>query len=327
MSAAKILLAICLFFSTIRIDAEPFRTVITGSVEVNTERPSGETVSAGINSSLLITLGAETRFFRGLEIEITAPQTWLAYRGSLVMELYNNISPNTPAGIADIEGSQIAFEPLPGRLQIIYQIPIRQSHGLRTTTSVTVPAGVVLPSAFPVLFRLMPVVKGLSEELENISFNIAVRPIFSDEGAVRLITRYPPQLGNRPFTLLIDDNVISNISEQVVLREGEHHLVILSDDYRNESRRFIVERTKVTDLIVELQDPTPVIFFEGPQNAQIFLDNVRIPGNHEPVKVEPGTHEVRFQVGDYTLSQTLNVQRGKTYRVALNIDLAIEEED
>jgi len=327
MSAATVLLAICLFLSSIRIDAQPFRTVVAGSVEVNTERPSGETVSAGINSALHIALGAETRFFRGLEIEITAPQTWLAYRNSLVMAIYNNISPQIPIGIADIDGSQIAFEPLPGRLQIIYHIPIRQSHGLRTTTSVTVPTGVVPHSTFPILFRLMPVIKGLSDELENLTFNIAVRPILSDEGAVRLITRYPPQFGNRPFTVLIDDIVINNISEQIILKEGEHHLVILSDDYRNESRRFIVERAKVTDLIVELQDTTPVVIFEGPQNAQIYLDNVRVSGNLDFVKVEPGTHEVRFQVGDYTVSQTLNAQRGKTYRVALNLGLAIEEED
>jgi len=327
MTATLIILALSLLFSSTRLGAESFRTVVEDSVVVNTEGPSADAVSIGINSSLLINIGAETRFIRGIEIEITAPQAWLAHQGSLVMAIYNNINPRTPDGIADIEGSQAAFEPLPGRLQIIYQIPVRQSHGLRTTTSVTVPASVILPSTFPILFRLIPVIKGLDEELENITFNLAVRPIFSDEGAVRLITRYPPQLRNRPFTVLIDDNLIGNISEQIVLREGEHHLVILSDDYRNESRRFVVERTRVTDLTIDLQDPTPIIIFEGPQNAQIYLDNVRVAGNREPISVEPGAREIRFQIGDYIVSRTLNVQRGKTYRVALNVDLTFQEED
>jgi hypothetical protein len=141
------------------------------------------------------------------------------------------------------------------------------------------------------------------------------------------VTRYPPQLSDKPFTVLIDDRVIGNISEQVVLREGEHHLVIVSDDYRNQSRRCVVERSKVTDLIIELEDPTPIIVFEAPQNAQIFLDNVRIPRNRESVTVEPGTHEVKFQVGDYTVTRTLNIQKGKTYRVALNVDLTIQEDE
>jgi hypothetical protein len=320
-------LAICLLFSSINLHSETFRTVVEGSIEVTPERLSGSSVSVGINSSVIINLGAEVRFLRGVEIEITAPQNWLPYRGSIVMSAYNNISPQTASGTADITGNRVAFDPLPSRLQIIYQIPIRQTHGLRTTTSVTVPAGITAPSTFPILFRLSPVIKGLPDEFEHIKFNLTARPILSDEGAVRLIPRYPPQLRDRPFTVLIDDNVISNLSEQIVLREGEHHLVILSDDYRNESRRFMVERAKVLDLIIELQDPTPIIIFEGPQNAQIFLNNVPVSRNREPVTVEPGTHEIRFQLNDYTVIRTLNVQRGKTYRVALAVDLTIHEED
>jgi hypothetical protein len=300
---------------------------VEDSIEVTHERPAGSSVAVGINSSVLINLGTETRFLRGVEIEVSSPQAWLLYPGSLVMSIYNDISPQTVSGTADIDGSRIAFDPLPGRRQIIYQIPVRQSHGLRTTTTTTVTAGVTLPSSFPILFRLSPVVKGLSSELENMTFNFTVRPIISDEGAVRLIPRYPPQLRGRPFTVLIDDNVINNISEQIVLREGEHHLVILSDDYRNESRRFIVERARVLDLIIDLQDPTPVIIFEGPQNSQVFLDNTPVSNNREPVTVEPGVHEVRFQIGDYTVIKTLNAQRGKTYRVSLTVDFTIYEED
>ena len=327
MSGLIIVIAICLLFTGINIGAETFRTVVEGSFEITPERPAGNSVSVGINSSVLINLNEETRFIRGIEIEITAPQGWLQHRGALVMAVYNNLTPVTAAGTADFDGNRIAFDPLPSRLQITYQIPIRQNHGLRTTTSVTVPAGIALPSTFPILFRLMPVVKGLSTEFENMKFNLTVRPVFSDEGAVRLIPRYPAQLRDRPFTVLINDNVVNDITEQVVLREGEYHLVISSDDYRNESRRFIVERTKVIDLIIELQDPTPIIIFEGPQNAQIYIDNTRVPRNRESVTVEPGLRQIRFQIGDYTVSQTLNVQRGKTYRIALDVGINIQEED
>jgi len=324
---AAILLSLCFVFFNVQLHAQPFRTTVEGSIEITPERPAGGSVTVGINSSVLISLGPESRFLRGVEIEITAPQAWLSYRGSLVIAAYNNLNPQTPVSISDVSGSQISLEPLASRLQIIYQLPIRQSHGLRTTTSINVLGGIALPSTFPVLLRLMPVIKGLNGELENMTFNLTARPILSDEGAVRLIFRYPPQLRNRPFTVLIDDNVISNISEQIILREGEHHLVILSDDYRNESRRFIVERAKATDLTVELTDTTPIIMFEGPQNAVIFLNNSRIPQNRTPVTVEPGSHEVKFQIGDYTVIQTINVQKGKTYRVSLTVDLTVQEED
>jgi len=326
MPKSKISLAVILFFSCFNLQAESFRTVVEGVVEISAGSADNAT-PIGINSAIIINLGAETRFLRGVEIEITAPQNWLPYRGSLGMYIYNNINPQTADGITDMDGRRIAFEPLPSRLRIIYQIPIRQNHGLRTTTSATVPTGVIQPSSFPIIFRLMQVTKGLPDDFENMSFNFTARPILSDEGAVRLIPRYPAQLRNKPFTVLIDDSVVQNISEQILLREGEHHLVILSEDYRNESRRFVVERSKVVDLTIELQDPTPIIVFEAPQNAQIYLDNNPIPRNRDPVTIDPGQHEVKFQVSDYTITRTLNIQRGKTYRVSLAVDLTIQEEE
>jgi hypothetical protein len=326
MPKTKLTLAVFLLFSCFNLQAESFRAVVEGMVEVSPSS-ADNAIPIGINSAVIINLGADIRFLKGVEIEISAPQGWLPYRGSIVMIMYNNINPQTADGIADMDGSRIAFEPLPSRLRIIYHIPIRQQHGLRATTSVIVPTGIVQPSSFPIMFRLMQISKGLPDEFENMSFNFTARPILSDEGAVRLIPRYPAQLRNRPFTVLIDDNVIPNISEQILLREGEHHLVILSEDYRNESRRFVVEKAKIVDLTIELLDPTPTIIFEGPQNAQIYLNNNLIPRNRESVTVEPGQHEVKFNVGDYTVVRNLNIQRGKTYRVSLSVDLTIHEEE
>jgi hypothetical protein len=321
------LFIIFLLFPVLYSGAESFRTRVEGRVEVTPARPSGNSVSVGIEGAVLIALGSESRFLRGIEIEITAPQAWLRYQGAIVMAMYSALNPQSPSGVADIDGTRIAYEPLPARLQIIYQIPVRQAHGLRTTTNITVPTGIIQPASFPILFRAIPAIKGLSDELENLAFSITARPIISDEGAVRIVPRYPPQLRNRPFTVLIDDNVVNNISEQLILKEGEHHLVVRSDDYRNESRRFVVERAKVIDLTIELQDPTPIVIFEAPENAQIFLNNRRITQGRDPITVEPGNHEIKFQIGDYTVIRTLTVQRGKTYRVALAVDVSVNEED
>jgi hypothetical protein len=326
MLKAKIAIVFFLLFPFLPLQAESFRTVVEGTVEIAVNS-ADNVFPIGINSAVIINLGAETRFLRGIEIEISAPQIWLPYRGSVIMTMYNSLNPQTAEGITDMDGSRIAFEPLPSRLRIIYHIPIRQQHGLRTTTSVTVPTAIIQPVSFPVMFRLMQVSKGLPDNFENMVFNFTARPILSDEGAVRLITHYPAQLRNRPFTVLIDDNIVTNISEQILLREGEHHLVILSEDYRNESRRFVVEKAKIVDLNIELQDPTPIIIFEGPQNAEIYLNNNLIQRSGESVTIEPGQHEVKFHVGDYTVTRILNIQRGKTYRVSLAVDLTINEED
>jgi len=326
MQTSTKLLAVLLLVPCFSLHAENFRTSVEGSLEVSLNSTEVN-LPIGINSSVIINLGEDARFMRGVEIEITAPQSWLPYRGSLLMMIYNNLNLSTAQGVSDIEGRRIVMDALPSRLRIVYHIPIRAQHGLRTSTSVTVPSSIIQPASFPILFRLTQASKGLPDEFEGITFNFTARPILSDEGAVRFIPRYPPQLRNRPFTVLIDDNVIPNISDQIMLKEGEHHLVILSEDYRNESRRFLVERAKIIDLTIELQDPTPILIFEGPQNSQIFLNNSPISRVKEPMTVEPGMHEVKFTVGDYTVIRSLNVQRGKTYRVSLAVDLTVQEED
>jgi hypothetical protein len=275
----------------------------------------------------VIRLDQDTRFVRGVEIELTAPEAYLDYYGSLAIVLYADLDTAPGPGAADLEARQISFEPIPNKIQTVYQIPIRDAHGLRTTPYSFVPTGVIEPGAFPLLFRIMPVIKGLREEIEAMVFQLRVKPVLSGEGAVRILHRYPEQLAGKPFVVLIDDAVVENPHEEQVLREGEHNLVVLSEDYRNESRRFMVERGKVLEVTVELQDPTPVITFEAPESALIYVDNRLLANTLKPYPVEPGRHEVKFQMSDYSIIRPLNARKGRTYHIALTVDLSISESE
>jgi hypothetical protein len=185
----------------------------------------------------------------------------------------------------------------------------------------------VPPESFPILFRILPLMKDLSEEIETMPFRLTVKPILSDEGGVRIVTRFPEQLPRRPFTALIDDEVVEQPGQIRLLKEGEHHLVIISNDYRNENHRFLIERGKILDLTITLKDTVPLIFFEAPENARIFFDNEQVDISLQPITAEPGLHNVRFQMSDYSIVKPLTIQRGKTYRVTLAVDVFISESD
>jgi hypothetical protein len=307
--------------------AESLRTLIAGNLEITLDKPGGVSIPLSYINSVVINLDQDVRFFRGIELELTVPQTYLDYYGSLAVVLYANLNFIPGPGAADVEARQISFEPIPNKIQTIYQIPIRNSHGLRTTPYISVPTGVIPPDAFPLLFRIMPVIKGLSEEFEDMVFQLHSKPLLSNEGAVKITTRYPEQLPGKPFVLLIDDRVIEKPEEEHILKEGEHHLVILSEDYRNESRRFMVERGKILDILVELQDPAPIIIFEAPENAQIYVDNELLTNTVKPYLLEPGRHEVKFQMSDYSIIRSVTVQKGKIYRVMLTVDITISENE
>jgi hypothetical protein len=319
-------IALSFFWAVFPVFAEEsFRTVIAGTVPVSQDNPEGASVPLFIADSALIVLDGEARFIRGVELELISPQNYLPHRGSLALAVYGDLNRAPEAGVADIRARQIFLEPIPNKIQAVYQIPIRQRHGLRTSPYVSV-LPVTLPFSFPLLFRVMPVIKGLADEIETLRFILTVKPILSDEGAVRVIFRYPHNLQDKPFTLLIDDELIDRPGEERVLREGQHSMVVLSNDYRNENRVFMVERGKILELSINLQDPAPLIIFEVPENAQVFFDNAPVdPG--EPLPVEPGAHEVRFQLSDYAVVKPLFVQKGKTYRVALSVDMTVSETD
>jgi hypothetical protein len=316
-----------LLLFAVSVTAEPLRINVAGTLEVSLENSEGVSLSLSYVDSALISLARETRFFRGIELELIAPQNYLAHRNSMAMALYGELRGVTGAGIMDIEAQQFGFEPLPNKIQTTYQIPLRSGHGLRTTPYVSIPTGIIDPALFPLLFRLMPVMKGLSDEFQFMQFRLVAKPILSEEGAVKIIPRFPEHLPDRPFAVYIDDEFIGRPQEERILKSGEHQLVILSDDYRGENRRFLVERGKIIDLVIELRDATPLIYFEAPADSLIFFDGTLLENHHSPHPAEPGFHEVKFQVSDYSIIRNIQIQRGKTYRVALAADLTVYEND
>jgi len=286
----------------------------------------GTTLPLSYNGCSVIVIEGDARFLRGIQIEITSQQSFLPYHDSLAAVVYDQLNRIPEPGIATVECRQIVQDTLPARIQITYQIPLREGHGLRTSPYVTVLTDVRSPSSFPILFRLMPV-KAVTNEVERMNFAVSVKPILSDEGALRINFRYPDGLRDRPMTVYINDELIRNPGEERFLKEGEYRLSIQSEDYRNQNTRFVIERAKTLDLVIELLDPRPRIIFEYPENARVYLDNVLLNNPRNPVPVEPGLHEIRIQISDYSIIRSLTVQRGKTYRIALSFSVEISEDN
>ena len=322
----KQVLIILLSLTTARLQGESVRASIVGIHRVSSSRQEGTTFSFSYNSSSVIQIEGDTRFLRGIEIELKAPQSFLPYHDSLAIAIYDELSRIPEPGVMTLECRRIGYDQLPAKIQTVYQIPLREGHGLRDSPYATVLTDVRSPSSFPILIRLMAV-KAIPNEVEKMDFTLNVKPILSDEGAFRIVFRYPEGLRNRPLTVYINDEAIRNPEEERLLKEGEYRLTIQSDDYRNQSHRFVIERGKNLDFTIELQDPRPRIIFEFPENARVYLDNVLLSNPRNTIPVEPGSHEVRFQISDYTIIRTLTVQRGKTYRIALSLGVEITEDN
>jgi hypothetical protein len=260
-----------------------------------------------------------------VELTLTVPQAYLAYKGGLAIGIYTGLETIPELGVSDVEVNRLLFEPLPNRIQTVYQIPIRENHGLKTTPYVTALNRIAV-SAFPLLIRITPTMKGMAEEIEKMRFILNAKPIMSNEGALNLSFRYPEQLYGKPFSLLIDDVLIEDVNEEMLLKEGSHHLVVVSEDFRNENRSFFIERGKTLFLTVELHDPTPILMFEGPENARVYIDGMLVNPS-KPLPVEPGHHEVKFLMSDYSIVRQITVRKGKTYKIVMTVAVDVSESD
>ncbi len=310
---------------SVNLMAESFRSVVAGSLIVSVKEPEGSSIDLSYVDSVVLGVSGDVRFIKGLELEIQAPPSLLRQRGSMAFSLYRKLTPEPVSGIGDYTAERIAFSLLPGKLQSVYQIPTRKEHGLRSSPYVSIVTTPIGLSDFPLLFRLQPVMKGLSEDLETGKFRLIARPVLSDEGALNLTLRYPEQLKDRPLTVLVDDEVIVDHQKPLILKEGEHAISIVSEDYRNESRTFVVERAKETDLTIELRDTTPLVRIEAPEGVTVLFDEEEVLVPDEAFPTTPGEHKVTFKVSDYTVSKPILVIKGRSYRVGLSIDVSVTE--
>ncbi len=328
---ALVLIFAVLCTGVLRLGAEELRTVIAGQAVISAEVPDGVRLSMGYADAVAITVARESPFIQGVEIELKSPQAALALPGALAYELWRRVEPLPDKNRFAYEGNRILVQPLMARAGFVIQVPTRKDHALKSGPFATVIPTVAEVKDFPLVFKLLPVTKGIPPELESAQFQVRVRPILTDEGALRLVLRYPEGIPRAPVSVFIDDRRLSegrpfDGKETFTLKAGSHALRLYSDAYRDESRSFVIEQGRVLELVIELQDTMPLLVIEAPDSALVSLDGQRIDhAQKASFAVEPGEHVVSCRIGDYSVTRKFSAYRGKTYRVVLSVELQVQE--
>ncbi len=307
----------------VSVYSENFRINRLESVVVSAEIPS-LIVNMGYNDALEIVIPDTPLFLQGVELEIKIPQPILSFRNSVGYAVYEQVSPEPEPEIIDYAAERLHLEPLPSKLNFVLQIPFVSEHKLKSSPYATVLPAVFQQDKRPFLFRLLPVMKGLPENIADLIFVVEIKPILTNEGMALLSLSYPDER-REALVIRIDETPVEDISEPFMLTEGMHHLSIVSEHYRNEVRVFNVDQARITHLEVALSDIAPTIIVVGPDNATAVLNDDREVAFREAITVAPGENSIRFIVGDYEIKRTIDVQQGKSYTVSLTIDVQIME--
>jgi len=311
-----------------RLGADELRTIVAGSVSLSPENPEGSRLTMGISDGIAVVYLKESPFIQGFEIELKSPPSVVALPGGFAYELWRGIEPLPDKARYGYRGERIITQPLPARAGFVLQIPVRRDHALKAGPYATLIPTVVEQGQFPFIFKLFPATKGIPTEVESAKIQVRVRPLLTDEGGISVRLRFPEGTKEKGEVLVsVDDKRIEPAAVAVV-KAGAHKLLVKSEEYRDESIAVNVEQGRIAELVIDLQDATPILVLEAPDSALVLLDGERVDHIASPqVAVEPGEHEISCQIGDYSLRRSFIAYRGKTYRIVLSIDLQIEEEE
>ncbi len=304
--------------------AQNFRVRSMATLVLDSKTPETRTIDIGYNDAVGIIFPDNPVFLRALEIEVRIPQEILRYQNSMAYGVYRNVRPQPQSGIIDYSGIQESYQPLPSRLSFVLQIPLIRSHKLKTGPYATVLERIHNPEDGPVVFRLQPVMKGLPPTIEEMVFQIRVKPLLTEEGGLTVNLKHPGS-EKKPVRILVDEQPVSLDSSMLLLSPGSHHISVVSDHYRNEVRMFTIESARVTPVDITLQDTTPTLILVAPENTTIIVNDREVADTREPMIIEPGEYTILFKIGDYEVVRQIVAEKGKDYTVSMHIDINVSE--
>lgn len=295
---------------------------------------------AGLDDAIHVNLPEDMTYVCGIEINLKIPEEIAAWRDSVAYSLYELV---IPQGRRRFSGRRISYATIPGRLSLNVYIPLTDEFSIKDSPySERIPVRPSLKRG-DIFFRLQTAMaaKDLPDYFQDAQLEVSVKPVLVNKGRLNLsiVPASPlelPSLSSQKngskgakkggsYTLYIDD-VRSEVGSLLLLPAGEHHVSVVSEDYRNELRTFIVEQARTTNLSIELRGIEPTLTFVCPKTTEIFFDETRVENPKSAFLIDPGEHSVKMVVGDYEIVRSFVAANGKSYTIRLDIDASIYDE-
>ncbi len=324
-----IVLTVLILLITQTLFAESFRVKKVLVQEFENETSTAH-LTLGMGEAVHIVLPENRLFMKGIQMKIVMPAALAEYGGGVAYSFYRNVHPTPSEDIIDYDAESVYIGTFTNRLTYHMDIPLIANESL---TNDPYTSTIYLPNDMPIddiFFRVHIVMKGVPDGLWDSSVDIELKPVVSNEGLLDLSIEYPEQMDEDkeafPYIVFIDDDLVEHSHELILLDAGSHHITVSSEFFRTEVQTFSIEKTQTTQLNIELQDIAPLLAVSAPENTQFFLNDIEYEDFSQPIKIDTGTHQLRFSIGEYEIIRTLEVLNGRTYNVDVSFDVAITEE-
>jgi hypothetical protein len=309
--------------------AEDFRGLVVAEVRLRSEAAFEQSVGIALSEMAAVHLDGDTRFLRGLRLELVLSNLLKQHFDSFALAVYRKVNPGPLPGVKAYQGERIFFQYLPYQNRVYVLLPLGGMEGVDEP----LPAGsfrVETPLArndFPLLVAIRPLMKGIPDAVLESKFVLTVRPILEKKGQFELVLRYPEGMEGEPVALFLDEQELTAFEGRREVPTGLHRLRVTSSAFKEVNTGVTVESGKTSVVEIQLELLASLLTIEAPENAEIYLDGEKLAvfaGIRLPI--EEGSHQVRIKVADYSVSKKFTVSKGRHYHISCIFDILVSED-
>ena len=317
---------IIMLIALIPAAAENIRGKIAGNIILTDSTAAGDNnLTMSIEDLLAVTVDKDSEFIRGFEVEVRVPSQLRNYGSSFAFNIYEAISPEINDGIGTYYGRKYDSLILPNSARFFIRIPVGEKLPQSADPYTTVFSGVTEAADYPLMFTVLPMMKGFPSSLYDSGFSITVNPIYKDAGKLKLEFIIPEGLPRDSLRLSIDGKTV-RASDEIRLVSGNHSINAGVAGCADISRTFSIRAGETTNIVFEFEELESSVLIDVPENTVTYIDGEKLEITPEGrIILDPGEHLVLFKIGDYKISKKFELLPGKDCKISLFLDIFIEE--
>lgn len=319
-----------LFVLTFPVRSDPIRGLVTQEIPLKVEHDSELSFEMTANELTVIELSGSTRFLKGIQIEVILSEVLKRYSDSFGLSIYYDINPRPHKGMKSFTGKKAIFSVLQFTNKSYVKIPVKE--GQKTGP---IPPGmlgvadVIKPNSFPLILTIQPIMKGVPDSVLARKIFLNTKMEIEKKGLLNMILIKPAGFEKESVSILLDEEETDSTEFPMELPSGLHKIAVVSDVFKPTMMNFALNPGQVATLEVVLEPSISTLSIETLEGSTVYLDGKKLgldTARGESIELTEGSHTIRFKLGEYSISKTFSVMRGRNYSLSLLFDIELKED-
>lgn len=282
---------------------------------------SSAEISLGSGEVILFAIDGEAlRFVRALQFTASRDRRAIP-DGSFSLVAYGSVTAPETTGVATLAGRRLEVVPLVGTRQVIV-VPVREGEPATTTGAVTTDRAD--PRTGFVGIQLIPLMKGMSDEMLRRRVAVAVTPLLRRVGAIALALEGEAAAEAAPLLSVTVNGTAIDPEAGAELAPGIYRVVATAGEFVEFSGNVGVELGRTTEVVLEAVRPRATVRLIVPTVADLFLDGEPVEAGTE-LQLAPGSHTLLVRLGDFAISRRFEFEAHREYEIELDLDLLLNQ--